>query len=96
MASFKLAPAAQRDLDDIFDYTIVHWGRDQALNYVDLIEAACGELARAPYRAPACDHVRKGYRRRTIGRHVIYFRVVPEGIAVMRILHQRMQAPSHL
>ena len=96
MASFKLAPAAQRDLDGIFDYTIVHWGREQALRYVDGIESVCAELATAPYRAPACDHIRKGYKRRTIGRHVIYFRVVPEGIAIMRILHQRMQASSHL
>jgi toxin ParE1/3/4 len=94
MARFSLAPAAQRDLDGIFDYTLAHWGRDQALRYVDLIEAACAELAAAPHRAPACDHIRKGYRRRAIGRHVLYFRIVPDGIAVVRILHQRMNAPS--
>ena len=96
MAEYRLSPAAQRDLDSIFDYTVAKWGLAQAADYSDLIEQACAALARAPLRAPACDAIRKGYRRRSVGRHVIYFRVTATGISIVRILYQRMNAGNQL
>ncbi len=96
MAEYRLSPAAQRDLDSIFDYTVAQWGVAQAMDYTDLIEQACAALAKAPLRAPACDAIRQSYRRRSIGRHVIYFRETETGISVVRILHQRMNAVDQL
>ena len=96
MAEYRLGPRAQRDLDGVFDYTVAQWGLPQALRYTDLIEAACAALAEAPQQAPACAHIRPGYRRRSVEQHVIYFRPTTYGIAVVRILHQRMDAARHL
>lgn len=96
MAEYRLSPAAQRDLDDMFDYSLAQWGLAQAMRYTDLIAAACADLAETPQRAQRCDNIRPGYRRRSIERHMIYFRVTDYGIAIVRILHQRMDAGSHL
>lgn len=96
MAEYRLSPQAQRDLEELFDYTMIHWGLAQALRYSDLVEAACVDLADAPQRAQVCSHIRPGYRRRSLERHVIYFRTTSYGIAVIRILHQRMDAARHL
>lgn len=96
MAEYRLSPAAQRDLEDIFDYTAAEWGLEQAFRYIDLIEAACALLAEAPMSAAACDHIRPGYRRRPVQRHVIYARAEPYGVAVIRILHDHMDAERHL
>lgn len=96
MAEYRLTPRAQRDLAEVFDYSVASWGLAQAVDYAELIAAACTELAEAPLRAPACDHVRPGYRRRGVGSHVIYFRPTDYGIAVIRILHQRMDAGRRL
>ena len=96
MAEYRLSPRAQRDLEAIFDYTAARWGLPQAIRYTDLIEAACADLAEAPQRAQGCAHIRPGYRRRSVEQHVIYFRPTSYGIAVIRILHQRMDAASHL
>jgi toxin ParE1/3/4 len=41
-------------------------------------------LAEAPKSAPACDHIRSGYRRRNVERHMIYFRITDYGIAIIR------------
>ena len=46
--------------------------------------------------APACEHIRAGYRRRSVERHMIYFRITTYGIAIVRILHERMNAPRRL
>ncbi len=39
-------------------------------------------LAESPKSAPACDHIRHGYRCRNVARHMIYFRVTAYGIAI--------------
>jgi len=46
--------------------------------------------------ASACDHIRTGYRRRGVERHMIYLRITDFGIVIVRILHHRMDAPRHL
>ena len=56
----------------------------------------CAELAEAPARAPDCGHIRPAYRRGAVGSHFIYFRVEAYGIAVIRILHQRMDVSRPL
>lgn len=96
MAEYRLSPAAQADLEAIFDYTVAEWGLERAIAYTDAIEAACVEAARSPGTAMACDHIRAGYRRRVVHRHALYFRVEPWGVAIIRILHDRMDAPHHL
>jgi plasmid stabilization system protein ParE len=45
---------------------------EQADRYTDLLTAAFQALAKSPKSAPACDHIRQGYRRRNVERHMIY------------------------
>ena len=96
MAEYRLTPAAERDLESIWAFTRQKWGADQANRYTDVLTTAFAELARSPKAAPACDQVRSGYRRRHIERHMIYFRITAYGVAIIRILHDRMDAPHHL
>ncbi len=95
MAEYRLSPAAERDLEGIAAFTRDQWGAEQASRYMDRLFAAFDELARAPKTAPACDHIRPGYRRRGVERHVIYFRVASYGVAIVRVLHDRMDAARH-
>jgi toxin ParE1/3/4 len=96
MAEYRLTPAAERDLEDIWLYTLEQWGPAQADRYIDTLAAAFVELAQSPKMATACDHIRAGYRRRGVERHMIYLRITDFGIVIVRILHDRMDAPRHL
>lgn len=96
MAEYRLSPKAQRDLDDIFDYTVERWGLRQAIRYTDLIEAACTRLAETPLASQDCAMIRPGYRRKNVEQHAIYFRQTGYGIAIIRILYQKMDAGRHL
>ena len=96
MAEYRLSPAAERDLESIWKYTLREWGLEQADRYTDLLTAAFQVLAESPKSAPACDHIRQGYRRRNVERHMIYFRVTDYGIAIIRVLHDRMDASRHV
>jgi toxin ParE1/3/4 len=77
MAEVRLTPAAERDLEGIWTYTRDEGGPEQADRYLDMLTATFQALAESPKSAPACDHIREGYRRRGVGRHMIYFRVMP-------------------
>jgi toxin ParE1/3/4 len=45
MAEYRLSRRAQRDLDEIYDYTVAQWSLPQAMRYTDNLEAALAELA---------------------------------------------------
>jgi toxin ParE1/3/4 len=92
----RLTPAAARDLEAIWLHTLERWGLDQAHRYIDDLAAAFDRLATSPQLGMRCDHIRRGYRRSRAGRHAIYFRVTRYGIVVIRVLHDRMDAPRHL
>jgi plasmid stabilization system protein ParE len=64
MAEYRLSPAAERDLERIWKYTLGEWGLEQADRYTDLLTAAFQGLAESPKSAPACDHIRQGAGRR--------------------------------
>ena len=87
---------AGRDLDAVYDYSTREWGLDQAAAYLRELDAVCQHLAEYPNLGMAVDRVRRGYRRLGYGRHVIYYRVHPDEVEIVRVLHQSMDAPRHL
>ena len=96
MGEYRLAPAAERDLENIWRYTLDQWGLDQADRYTDLLVGAFEALAQSPNTVQACGDIRPGYRRHRVGRHVIYIRPSNDEIVVVRILHDRMDPTPRL
>jgi toxin ParE1/3/4 len=96
LAEYRLSPAADRDLQGIWLYTFGEWGIQQARRYTNALTAVMAELANNPDHGVSCDAIRKGYYRNRVGRHFIYFRRTAYGIAVIRVLHDRMDALRQL
>ena len=70
MSGFVLSPRAQADLDEIWSYTATTWDDNQAERYIRDIWLAIRMPAADPRKARACDGIRPGYRRYTVGSHV--------------------------
>lgn len=96
MSSYQLTPAARRDLSAIWDFAQDRWDARQAEIYINEIRAAIERIATDPERGRACDEIREGYRRYSIGSHLIFYRESENGVDVIRILHQRMDLDRHL
>ena len=83
MAKLIVAPSAQQDLPDIYDYI----ARDKPIasaNWVEKIEEKCKLIAATPElgeRRP--EH---GIRSSVVGRYVIFFRSIENGIEVARVI----------
>ena len=78
MATFRLSRFAAADLMDIGAYTLRTWGQEQAILYIDDLEACCRALADNPTSGRSCDHVRPGLRRMEQGKHVSFTGVIRE------------------
>jgi toxin ParE1/3/4 len=96
MAGFHLRPKAIADLEGIWDYTVDTWGEEQAELYVRMINESFQQIAVNPSLGRFCDAIRDGYRKRGVGRHVIFYRTVDGDVEVVRILHDRMDVDRHL
>jgi toxin ParE1/3/4 len=94
---YVLSPAAQADLEDIWDYTCERWSVDQAESYVRDFQRAVERITHEPLIGRSCDDVRAGYRRHAVGSHTLYHRIVGDDlIDVVRVLHKRMDVDRHL
>jgi toxin ParE1/3/4 len=97
VSRYLLSPAAQADLNDIWDYTRTRWDADQADEYLRGLQRAIERAALNPRIGRACDEIRAGYRKLAAGSHTLYYRLAGDGsIDVVRILHQRMDVDRHL
>jgi toxin ParE1/3/4 len=97
LSRYVLSPAAQVDLEQIWDYTCQRWDVDQAEEYLRELQHAIERAASNPRIGRACDEIRPGYRKLAAGSHTLYYRVTAKGVVdVVRVLHQRMDVDRHL
>ena len=87
-AKATLSARAKTDLLSIGSYTLETWGEAQAVRYLDGLERCTKMLAANPSLGRPSDWLRRGLYRFETGRHVVFYRRKPNGIFVVRILHQ--------
>jgi toxin ParE1/3/4 len=86
---YRLSPAAQADLNGIWDYTAEMWSPDQADTYLrglgDTFDALCGNPEIARERTEIDPPVRlHPYRS-----HLILYRIEQDHLAIIRVVHSR-------
>ncbi|MBY3133949.1 MULTISPECIES: type II toxin-antitoxin system RelE/ParE family toxin [Rhizobium] len=75
MTGVIFSPAAQTDIDKIWDYTATSWNVDQAERYIQDIRDACHELAEGRRMSRPSD-IRKGYRKVPVDSHFLYLKAM--------------------
>src|SRR5699024_4004450 len=93
LSRYRLTPAAQRDLSSIWDFTEERWDVRQAETDIAEIRAAVERVADDYRRGRTCDESRKGPRWSCIAGHPLSYGEAAAGVAVVRVLPQRM-APA--
>jgi toxin ParE1/3/4 len=93
---YLLSPRAQTDLDEIWDYTADRWGLDQAETYTRDLWQRIEAIAARPAMGQDCSDIRVGYYKISCGSHFLFYRLIAEGVDIVRILHERMDFERHL
>ncbi len=87
-----LADEAKSDLAGIYVYSRENWGVTQARAYMLSLRSVLKRLAAEQIAGVAAHGIRPGLRRQTAGSHVIWFRMEPNLLRVIRVLHQSRDA----
>jgi len=83
---YKLSNEAKLDLARIYWRGVDNFGETQAARYYAALIRRFEDIAEAPYKYQAVEHIRHGYRRSVCGVDSIYFRVSSDAIEIMRVL----------
>ena len=82
-------PQAETDLDEIWWY-IAQDNPDAADMLLDKIEDRCRALAQFPNMGISRDELYLGLRSLPVGKYLIFYTSIPDGIEVVRVLHGMM------
>lgn len=94
---FHLTTKAKKDLIKIARYTEENWGVKQRNSYLEQIDSVFHLVAESPKRGLACDEIREGYRKFSVGKHIVFYRQFSaKEIQIVRILHASMDIENHL
>lgn len=93
---YRLTPAADQDLVEIWSSTREQWGAKQADKYLLELESCFIELTRFPDLGKERPEIRPGYRAIPKNKHVVFYRRNQNQIEIIRILHMRMDIVDHI
>jgi toxin ParE1/3/4 len=92
----SLSPRAKGDFGAILALSEQIWGKAQRDIYRTKLDDALRRLAEFPEAGRSREELGPGLRSVPVEQHVIYYRVRGSWLRVEPILHQRMNASSHL
>jgi toxin ParE1/3/4 len=96
MVHYKLTVKADEDLVNIFHYSLLQFGLNRAETYLTSLEEHFLTLAHSPELGRRIDHIRQGYFRYEHLSHIIFYKNIPEGVLIVRVLHQSVDVPKHI
>lgn len=94
MNFYKLSKAAERDLEQLYRYTILQFGMTQASDYLTELMRTFELLAEFPSMGKSAEWIRPNLRCHSYQSHMIYYRQRANDIFIVRVLHQRMDHKS--
>jgi toxin ParE1/3/4 len=91
MNSVILSKLAEKDIRNIWSYSVEKWGEEHTVQYLTGLNRKLDQLSQEPdtfgVRRP---DIKPDYMSCLYERHIVFFKKVNDSIKVIRILHQRM------
>jgi len=88
MRQYRFMPRASIEIAQITDYTNSNWGAEQAIKYIDALEALCHELTLMPRMGVVVGMPHPETRQIPYESHVIYYDMSDEYIDILAVLHK--------
>ena len=92
---YILSEIADKDLEDIFDYTFNEFGFDQAEKYLLEIEEIFQNLIINPQIGKKRDEIKQGLYSFPKDNHIIFYRILDNHIRIVRVLHGSRDIPKY-
>lgn len=90
---YGLSHKAEHDLEEIFDYTFTEFGIHDAVYYTKSLAHLIERLPTNPKMEKERKEIRDGLYSSEHGKHIIFYRILPKCIWIVRILHGKQDMP---
>lgn len=94
--NFQISTLALEDLENIWEYTVEQWSKEQANKYYNEIFEVIDRICENSDTGKTIDDIKKGHRRTNVKSHMIIYKVKGKTMYIDRILHQKMDIEKHL
>jgi toxin ParE1/3/4 len=91
MGDIRLTSAAARDIEEIERFSAAEFGPSLTADYLAGLRGSFAHLRDYPGMGVMRDDLRPGTRSRRYRSHRIYYRPMPDGILIQRVLHYARQ-----
>ncbi|HJD55852.1 MAG TPA: type II toxin-antitoxin system RelE/ParE family toxin [Rickettsia endosymbiont of Pyrocoelia pectoralis] len=95
MSIVNFTDSAKRDLENITNYSLKNWGKEQTLKYLDNIYDKIFDLSSKPDIGVLRSDLYSNLLIFPVKKHIIYYIKQVHGILVVRILHIHMYPKIH-
>ena len=82
------------DLDDIFEYTYLEFGINQAIKYLQEVDDLFEKLLQTPNIGRTRNEIKKDLLSIPIGKHVVFYTILDDHIRIIRVLHGVRDLPG--
>lgn len=96
LKTYELSTAADRDLDEIFDYTLTTFGLEQAVKYLSEFETLFDQLVSNPHIGKSRNEIKLGLKSFPKSSHIVFYRIFTDRLRIVRVLHASRDLPKHL
>jgi len=96
MPKYILSVKADKDQDDIAEYTLEKWGEKQALEYIVGLVACLEKIAKTPDIGRDASEFSLNLKRFNYKAHSIFYKTTDTGILIVRILGQKQDFQRYL
>lgn len=91
-----IAPAAKTDLKDIYQYGLRQWGLNRSKSYLENIKEHFRALTEQHLTGVDRSELLSGTRSLPIESHILFYRVTPDTVKIIRVLRGRQDPQRHL
>jgi len=92
----EFSEAADLDLVDIHAYTTFKFGQAQADDYLLGMEVLFLSLTSNPMQGRERNEIKMGLRGIPYVAHVVFYRILPDRVRIVRVIHASRDLPKHL
>jgi len=96
VANYILSLEAQSNLQSIKTYSVKNFGSHRTKKYLQAIQSCMQKLAANPLQGIERNELKPGYFSFFVGSHTIYYRIKPNNIEIIAVLHQSMEPTKHI
>ncbi len=96
MDNCKFSKEADKDIDKIYEYTILNFGLKKANTYLQNLNSKIQSIVTKQIQCRQVDFIHQDLRKLEIGSHVIFYTKESDMYLIVRILHKSMDVKRHL